>query len=361
MDATPLILVGLLMVCLNRTGAQSGVCCGMSGDNLPSPKEVVDLYKSQNITRMRLFGPNQEIFQALRDTNIELILGIPESDLEGIASSNLSTAIDWVNTNIIAYYPSVRFLYIANGNEVSPITNSNAQFFLPAMQNIYDQIAPAGLDNQIKVSTIVSAQILGTSNPPSKGAFRDDVGSFINPIILFLVQKGSPLLANVYPYFSYSADQQGISLSYALFTSQSIVVQDGKLGYRNLFDSIVNTLYSALEKLGASTIEIVVSESGWPSEGGTGASMENARVYNSNLLQHMKGGTLKRPGKEVETYVFNMFDENDYKHFWGLYLPNKQPKYGFNFSSPPTNSPPSESNKPNCINYYITLHYPSPI
>ncbi|XP_042482648.1 glucan endo-1,3-beta-glucosidase-like [Macadamia integrifolia] len=356
-----LLFVGLLLACLNRTGAQSGVCCGMSGDNLPTPQEVVDLYKSQNISRMRLFGPNQAILQALQDTDIELVLDILEYDLEGIASNDMSIVIDWVNTNIIAYYPSVRFRYIVVGNEVNPLSNSNAQFVLPAMQNIYYTLASQGLEKQIKVSTIVSAQILGTTNPPSNGSFRDDARSYINPIIDFLVQKGSPLLANVYPYFSYSADQEGISLSYALFKSQSVVVQDGKHGYRNLFDSMVDALYSALEKLGASTVEIVVSESGWPTQGGSGASTENSGTYNSNLIQHVKGGTPKRPGKAIETYVFNIFDENSYNHFWGLYLPNKQPKYAFNFSSAPTIRTPTESQKPYCHGYYITVHQPYPL
>ncbi|XP_042482649.1 glucan endo-1,3-beta-glucosidase-like [Macadamia integrifolia] len=347
MDASLLLLVGLLLAYFNRTGALPGVCCGMAGNNLPTPQEVVDLYKAQNITKMRIFSPYQEILQALKGSNIELVMGILESDLGGIASSNISIASDWVKNNIIPYYPNVRFRYIVVGNEVNPFINSNAQYVLPAMQNIYDALKSRGLENQIKVSTIVSSQILVTSNPPSKGSFRDDAISYIKPITLFLRQNGSPLLANIYPYFIYNADQEGIGLSYALFTSQSVVAQDGKLGYRNLFDSMVDTLYSALEKLGASTIEIVVSESGWPSEGGSAASMENAGAYNSNLIQHVKGGTPKRPGKEVETYVFNMFDENNYDHFWGIYLPNKQPKYAFSFSnSVSTNdSTTSESNK----------------
>ncbi|XP_042515493.1 glucan endo-1,3-beta-glucosidase-like [Macadamia integrifolia] len=365
MDATQLLVVGLLITCLNRTGAQLGVCYGMNGNNLPSPKEVVDLYKSQNITRMRIYYPNQATILALRDSNIELLLGVPDSDLQGIASSN-STAINWVKSNVLAYFPSVRFRYICVGNIISP-DSSNAQFVLPAMQNIHNTIASAGLQNQIKVSTSIISGLLGTSYPPSQGAFRDDVRSFIDPIITFLADNGAPLLANLYPYFSYSSNPEAISLSYALFSSQSVMVQDGKLGYHNLFDALVDAIYSALEKVGGSTVEIVVSETGWPSAGGTGASTENARAYNSNLIQHVKGGTPKRPGKAIETYVFAMFDENqkitnlELEQHWGLFFPNKQPKYAINFSADPTNSPSTESNKPYCLNYYIIMHLPSPL
>jgi hypothetical protein len=182
------------------------------------------------------------------------------------------------------------------------------------------------------VSTSIDTTLLGNSYPPSAGSFSDSANSYITAIVNFLVSNGAPLLVNVYPYFSYKDDPSQISIQYALFTSPGVVVNDGSLGYQNLFDALVDAHYSALEKIGAPNLKIVVSESGWPSEGGDAASTDNAGTYYKNLINHVKGGTPKKQGQAIETYLFAMFDENlkgpeEFEKHFGLFLPNKQNKY----------------------------------
>uniref|UniRef100_A0A251TH58 Putative glycoside hydrolase family 17 n=1 Tax=Helianthus annuus TaxID=4232 RepID=A0A251TH58_HELAN len=108
--------------------------------------------------------------------------------------------------------------------------------------------------------------------------------------------------------------------------------------YFNLFDAMYDAYFAAQSHLGGSNVEIVVSESGWPSTEGDVATTENAGTYYRNLISHVKSssGTPARPGRSIETYLFAMFDENmkpgkeTEKHF-GVFFPDQRPKYQLSF------------------------------
>ncbi|KAF3954545.1 hypothetical protein CMV_020122 [Castanea mollissima] len=311
-----------------------GVNYGTIADDLPPATEVIALYKTSGIGKMRIFDPNQATLQALKGSGISVIVGVVNNDLQGLALSH-TAANDWVQTNISPYLPDVNISYIAAGNEIKP-NDPLAKYVGPAMQNLYDAVTSSNFPTQIKVSTAIDMSLMGNTYPPSTGSFSDNASAYINAITSFLVSTKAPLLANVYPYFAYLSDPTEIKLDYALLNSSGVVLQDGNLGYQNLFDVMVDSLYSALEKIGAANLTVIVTETGWPSDGGVAATVDNAGTYCKNLISHVNNGTPKRPGP-LETYLFALFDENQKgpaeteKHF-GLFSPTKQPKYQLSFS-----------------------------
>ncbi|PIN13392.1 Glucan endo-1,3-beta-D-glucosidase [Handroanthus impetiginosus] len=308
------ILFAVMSQCYGQ--GSIGVCNGCKGSNLPSEQEVVELYKSNGIQRMRIYSPLQATISALKGFDIELIVDVPREDLESLQSNATQP-----------YFLATKICYIVVGNEVdreNGQTSHFVPFVLPAMQSIYRALSTFGLQEDIKVSTATYSAVIMDAYPPSKASFKDM--SFMGPIINFLAQTGAPLHANIYPYFGYIGD------------TERVVVQDSEYGYTNLFDAMVDAMYSAVEKAEGPNVEIIVSESGWPSDGGLGASMENANSYYKNLIDHVKKGTPRRPGNAIQTYLFAMFYENQKpgapteQHF-GLFYPNKEqqyPKISFN-------------------------------
>ncbi|XP_074310581.1 glucan endo-1,3-beta-glucosidase-like [Silene latifolia] len=339
-----LLLGALLMQSLQITEAQIGVCYGRNGNNLPSQQDVINLFKSRGISRMRLYDPDQNALRALRGSSIGLILDVPRNNLNSIGS-DASAASRWVQSNVVPFASNVNFRYIAVGNEIHP-SDSEARSVLPAMQNILRALQSANLAGKIKVSTVIDSGFIADSFPPSNGVFANS--NYMNPIINFLRNNGSPLLANIYPYFSFTGTP-GINLNYALFTAPGTVVTDSNNGlqYQNLFDALVDAVYAALARAGAPQMVIVVSESGWPSAGGNAATVGNAQTYYRNLISHVKQGTPRKRGQAIETYLFAMFDENlkaaGVEQHFGLFTPNKQPKYNLNFNSVLENSQESSN------------------
>ncbi|KAK3041567.1 hypothetical protein RJ639_000701 [Escallonia herrerae] len=261
-----------------------GVNYGLLGNNLPPPSQVIALLSSRGIARVCLFAPVQDVLTALENSGIEVILGTLNEDLQNLGG-DLSYAMSWVKNNVLPYADTIKFHCISAGNEVIP-SDLAIHVFL-AMRNLNTALRASHLD-EIPVSTSVSTLVLGTSCPPSQGEFSEDVKSIMQPIAEFLVKNNFPLLVNVYPYFSYIYNPQDIPLSYALFNSSEVVVRDGKLKYKNLFDATTDAVYSALEKVGGHDVDVVISESGWPSdENGDIATIPNAKMYVNNLVQHV--------------------------------------------------------------------------
>ncbi|KAF8647021.1 hypothetical protein HU200_065538 [Digitaria exilis] len=235
-----------------------GVCYGMVGDNLPSPGDVVQLYKSNNIKAMRIYSPDHGALDALRGSGIALILDVGSVDDVRRLAGDPSQAVAWVQANVQPYHNDVIIRYIAVGNEVPP--GDAAGILVPAMSNVSAALSSAGIDG-IKVSTAVRFDVVANTFPPSNGVFAQ---GYMGDVARYLASTGAPLLANVYPYIAYRDDPRDIALNYATFQPGTTVTDSGNgLTYTNLFDAMVDAVVAALEKAGAGSVGVVVSESGW--------------------------------------------------------------------------------------------------
>ncbi|XP_021898525.1 putative glucan endo-1,3-beta-glucosidase GVI [Carica papaya] len=285
-----------------------GVCYGLNGDNLPSPTDVINLYKKSGIEYLKIYEPYPEVLDALRGSGLLVAVGPKNEDVPHLAQT-ADAASEWVKANIAPYAGSISFRWITIGNEIIP--GENSSFVAQAIQSMHDALSSAGLDNII-VTTVVSKNVLGS----------------------VLRKTGAPLMINVYPYFAYAADPSHISLDYALFNSSKAVV-DGHFKYYNLFDAMVDAFHAPLERINSEDVKIIIAESGWSSDGNPPfSSIENAETYNKRFYDHVtQQGTPKRPGDVMEAFFFEMFNEDMKptevdKHF-GFFYPNMQPVYPF--------------------------------
>ncbi|KMZ69937.1 Beta-1,3-endoglucanase, family GH17 [Zostera marina] len=265
----------LLLLLLDRKrnrveGEQVGINYGRIADNLPSPSRVAKLLESIGITKVKLYDADPTVLTAFANTNVEFIAAIDNGK------------------SIKPYLPATRITCVTVGNEI--LGGSQASLsanLLPAMQSVYQALVSFGLSDQVNVTTAHSLNILGSSYPPSSGAFSSDVARYIKPILNFHSKVKSPFFINAYPYFAYKADPVTVKLPYVLFEKNAGVVDSGSnLKYNNMLYAQIDSVYYAIKAMGHGDVDVRISETGWPSKGDSdepGATPENAGKTGSTM------------------------------------------------------------------------------
>ncbi|KAE9613996.1 hypothetical protein Lal_00016409 [Lupinus albus] len=324
------------------TGSVIGVCYGRNADDLPTPDKVAQLVQLHKIKYLRIYDSNIQVLKAFANTGVELMIGIPNSDLIPFSQFQ-SNADTWLKNSILPYYPATKITYITVGAEVTESPNNASSFVIPAMTNVLTALKKVGLHKKIKVSSTHSLGVMSRSFPPSAGAFNSSHAHFLKPMLEFLAENQSPFMIDIYPYYAYRDSPNKVSLDYALFESSSEVIDPNTgLLYTNMFDSQIDAIYFALTVLNFRTIKVMVTETGWPSKGSpkeTAATPDNAQTYNTNLIRHVinNTGTPAKPGEELDVYVFSLFNENrkpglESERNWGLFYPDQTSVYNLDFT-----------------------------
>ncbi|CAM6017202.1 unnamed protein product [Sphagnum balticum] len=149
-----------------------GINYGTVADNLLPPAQAVQLITSMKIGRVKIFNTQPAVLNALANTGIEVVLGLPNDAISAVALG-AAAGEQWVVQNLVPYYPATKIVTILVGNELfsDPSLQSSWVQLLPAIQNIQLALVTRGWTNAIKISTAVALDVLATSYPPSTGSF----------------------------------------------------------------------------------------------------------------------------------------------------------------------------------------------
>ncbi|KAE8714521.1 putative glucan endo-1,3-beta-glucosidase A6 [Hibiscus syriacus] len=266
-----ILLSSLLSVFSADISSKIGVNYGRKGENLPSPYRTIETVRSMNVGRMKLYDSDHEILMLLSGTNIHVSTMIPNNDIIRIASSQ-AAAEQWVQSNVLNFYPNIMIRFVLVGNEV-----------LSHNWRIWPSLVPARpwSTNSRNISLDFAL-------------FRGRVNQTDHKTGLVYTNLLDQML-------------------------DSVIFATRKLGYPDIRLAIGETGWPT-----AGDADQV------------GANINNAATYNRKLIQKMTSkpasGTPARPGVVIPTFIFSLYDENQKpgpttERHWGLLRSNGMSVY----------------------------------
>lgn len=295
--------------------------------------------KATGITPVKVFNYDQSgFFNAAVSQGLQLVPGIPNSELATLAAGNTSKVV-----NALSPY-SAHIAAIMVGNE--PLISQPATYgplLGPALTNLNNALRKVGIN--VPLSVPFNSGIESVSWPPSAGAFKSTNNSYLTAVCNFLQSTNSFFTINIYPYYAHVSNPTDVPLDYCLFTKTNPQFTDPNTGFKyyNVFDAQYDATMYALKALGFANLPVVVGETGWPTANGLDASVANAQTFNQNLINHVNSGkgSPAFPSAVLQTFLFEMYDENTkpanpaFEPNWGIYANtggnNYAPKYNLNW------------------------------
>ncbi|KGN61959.1 glucan endo-1,3-beta-glucosidase 8 [Cucumis sativus] len=324
--------------------AHLGANWGTMASHPLNPNIVVNLLEDNGIKKVKLFDSDSWTVSALAGSKIETIVGIPNDQLESLAS-DYNHAKDWVKENVTAhiYDGGVNIRYIAVGNEpfLTAYNGTYIKLTFPAMQNIQKALDEAGYSKKIKVTCPLNADVYeSATNQPSDGQFRSDILDEMKDIVRFLSRNDAAFMVNIYPFLSLYLNSD-FPVDFAFFDENGKSINDKGKKYTNVFDANFDTLVWSLKKIGLGDLKIIVGEVGWPTDGNKFATVELAKRFYDGLLKKLasKKGTPMRPNEKLEVYLFGLLDEDlksiqpgFFERHWGLFRYDGKPKFSLDLT-----------------------------
>ncbi|GKV21776.1 hypothetical protein SLEP1_g31724 [Rubroshorea leprosula] len=319
---------------------------GTDVSTMPSPSDLVMVLKANQITHVRLYDADAHMLKAFSNSGIEVMVGVTNEEVLGIGESP-ATAASWINKNVASYMPSTNITAIAVGSEVLTSVPHLAPILVSAMNNLHKALVASNLNFQVKVSTPQSMDIIPRPFPPSTATFNSSWNSTMYQLLQFLKNTNSYYMLNAYPYYGYTNGNGIFPLEYALFrplpSVKQIVDPNTLFHYDSMFDAMVDATYYSIDAFNFSGIQIVVTETGWPWDGGADepdASLENAATFTNNLIRRVlnNSGPPSHPTMPINTYIYELFNEDKRRgpvseKNWGVFFTNGSAVYPLSSST----------------------------
>mmetsp|Transcript_23284 Transcript_23284/g.37099 ORF Transcript_23284/g.37099 Transcript_23284/m.37099 type:complete len:526 (-) Transcript_23284:38-1615(-) len=205
----------------------------------------------------------------------QILIAIQNADLDTFQVDDIR--------NLVQQYPRIEF-HVAVGNEPYHAGVSSQR-----IRGAFDRLRQA-LPRQVLITVPFSMSIIGTSYPVEQGSFKSDFtskyGSMLSKMDYFTI--------NVYPFFN--AGQEGIPIE--MLVGESMQMLKNQLGATR----------AALRQHGQNDMDMVLGETGWPSDGSRFATRERSRTYFQNAAKFIESQASDELIKSG--YLFEAFDEN---------------------------------------------------
>lgn len=95
-------VVVFLLATMAYGGGAVGVNWGTTASHPLPPTKVVELLKSNNVTKVKLLDADPGVLEALSGSNLGVTVGIPNASLRTLNSSK-KAAESWVHDNVTRY------------------------------------------------------------------------------------------------------------------------------------------------------------------------------------------------------------------------------------------------------------------
>lgn len=270
-------------------------------------------------------------YAAQASPKLEILLGTLNSHV-----TNLFQTRAGADTFVNATAPYLRtgvIQAIALGNEPNDRKQANIApgVFSVAAGNLRASLDAAGFqDVPITVCLLYGGIV---SYPPAQAHFQEtgDIYSMEGYARALAGLSGKPFVfVNLFPHFAVTSVVAQFPQTaswypqFGLFTSTADPAsQDGNLApYWDLLDLQYNTVTLSLGKAGLGNVQVYVSETGWPSDGGgTYTTVANEAAFVNGLLDRWVGPQRSTASPSVPTFLFSAFDNPDgagVEGHWGL-------------------------------------------